>query len=259
MQKAEPTPAEGLVAHLSDADRIVVFTGAGMSTESGIDDFRSPGGVWSRMRPISFDEFLTSEEARLEDWRRRFRFQAQFDAAQPNDGHQAVATIVRSSRGVGLITQNIDGLHQRAGLDESQIVEIHGNGTRAACLDCRAPMTLAAARAHIETTGTAPRCQRCGGIVKANIISFGQAMPQDRVARAQSWAQACDIFLVLGSSLVVQPAATLPVIAAQAGAALVIVNREPTPLDGLADLTIAAPIGETLSAAVALAAAAREW
>ena len=244
------TDVAALAALLEGAQRVMAFTGAGMSTESGIDDFRSPGGVWSRMKPIQFSDFVADEKTRLEDWRRRFRFQAEFDAARPNAGHGAVAQLLNGSRGGGLVTQNIDGLHQRAGLADENIVEIHGNGTRASCLDCHAPMSLREASERIERTGAAPRCARCDGLVKANVISFGQAMPVEAVARAQAWARACDLCLVLGSSLVVQPAATIPVIAAQAGARLVIVNREPTPLDPVADLVVRLPIGEVLPAAL---------
>ena len=254
MGTAKPSAeVDTLAALLADAEAILVFTGAGMSTESGIDDFRSPGGVWSRMKPIQFADFVADETVRLEDWRRRFRFQAEFDEARPNAGHEAVARIVNDERGIGLVTQNIDGLHQRAGIGDESIVEIHGNGTRAACLACRAPMSLRAARDHIGSQGTAPRCGRCGGLVKADIVSFGQAMPVEAVARAQALAQSADLCLVLGSSLVVQPAATIPVIAAQAGARLAIVNREPTPLDRVADCVVREPIGATLPAALAAA------
>nr|WP_040305924.1 Sir2 family NAD-dependent protein deacetylase [Ahrensia sp. R2A130] len=226
-----------------ESSSTVLFTGAGISTESGIDDFRSPGGVWTKMKPIQFDVFVSDEDARLEDWRRRFHFQAQFDAAPLNDGHHACAAILDSPGGEALVTQNIDGLHQRAGVADTDIVEIHGNGTRGECLDCSAPMSLANAKAHIDTTGLSPRCARCGGLVKAAVISFGQPMPTDKVTRAAKLAQHCELFIVLGSSLVVQPAARIPQIAATSGARLVIVNREPTPLDALADLIIRDSIG----------------
>lgn len=231
---------------IAGASDIVFFTGAGMSTESGIADFRSPGGIWSRIKPIQYADFLNNEADRLEDWRRRFHFQGEFDATEPNAGHHAVASILAQDNGLGLITQNIDGLHQRAGVRDESIVEIHGNGTSAACLECGSPMTLEQARLAIEETGISPRCGRCGGLVKSRIISFGQPMPQQKLADAERLALACDVFIVLGSSLVVQPAATLPVIAVNNGARLFIVNREPTPLDALAERIVRGSIGETL-------------
>lgn len=241
------------LARLIDTSRsILFFTGAGVSTESGIADFRSPGGIWSKMKPIQFNDFVADEAVRLEDWRRRFHFQKQFDEAKPNAGHRAVATIVNGPAGLAVITQNIDGLHQRSGVAEADVIEIHGNGTRAACLDCHDPMPLSRARDVIETTGAAPRCRRCGGLVKASVISFGQAMPVDRMARAESLCHSCDLFIVLGSSLVVQPAATLPLVALSNGAKLVIVNRQETPLDRVASLKIDAAIGRTMEAAAAI-------
>lgn len=243
-----PSLIDTLGPLFEQTNTIVFFTGAGISTESGIADFRSPGGIWSQIKPIQYQDFLDDEATRLEDWRRRFHFQAEFDAAPINDGHRAVAAFM--GQGAALITQNIDGLHQRAcqelGIDDGGIVEIHGNGTRAACLSCHAPHTLAYARQHIEESGRSPRCTRCGGLVKASVISFGQPMPQDRVQRAADLARACDLFVVLGSSLVVQPAASLPAIARQAGAELVIINREETPLDSFASVTARVPIGTTM-------------
>jgi len=237
---------------ISNSRAILFFTGAGISTESGIADFRSPGGIWSKIKPIQFSDFAADPQIRLEDWQRRFHFQAEFDMAQPNDGHKAVADIVNGDSGLALITQNIDGLHQRSGVSDSDIIEIHGNGTKAACLDCEAPMTLDRVKQVVENTGVAPVCERCGGIVKACVISFGQPMPADKMLQAEKLSLACDLFVVLGSSLVVQPAATLPVVARNKGAQLVIVNREPTSLDSIADLVIHAPIGETMKSTLLL-------
>ncbi|MDD9910286.1 MAG: NAD-dependent deacetylase [Ahrensia sp.] len=239
-----------LADELHAARSIVVFTGAGVSTESGIADFRSPGGIWSKIKPIQFDDYLRDPQQRLEDWRRRFHFQQQFESSDPNEGHLAVASIINGESGLGLVTQNIDGLHQRAGVNDTDMVELHGNGTRASCLDCRAPMSLEEAKNRIDREGQPPNCQRCGGIVKPNIISFGQPMPADKLALAERWAHQCDLFVVLGSSLVVQPAATLPLIAQQSGARLVIVNAQPTPLDAVADLVLQRPIGATLVTAL---------
>ncbi|MGI9354308.1 MAG: SIR2 family NAD-dependent protein deacylase [Rhizobiaceae bacterium] len=231
---------------IGNSSAILLFTGAGISPESGIADFRSPGGIWSKIKPIQFSAFVADPQVRLEDWQRRFHFKAEFDKALPNEGHRAVTDIVNGDSGLAVITQNIDGLHQRSGIRDSEIIEIHGNGTKAACLDCEAPMTLDRAKQVVENTGVAPVCERCGGIVKACVVSFGQPMPADKMLQAEQLSLACDLFVVLGSSLVVQPAATLPVVACNNGARLVIVNREPTPLDSIAELVIHAPIGETM-------------
>jgi len=224
------------------ADSIVAMTGAGISTESGIPDFRSPGGIWSRMTPITYQEFVASEEARLEDWRRRFRMNADFARAEPNAGHRALAALARQGRLTCLITQNIDGLHQRAGHPAESLIEIHGNATQGRCLDCRSPIPLAAARDQIEASGISPRC-RCGGLVKAAVVSFGEAVPPGLIQRAADAARLASLFIVAGSSLVVQAAATLPLIAAQSGALLAIVNRDPTPLDSVANLLLRESIG----------------
>ena len=225
------------------SERIVALTGAGISTESGIPDFRSPGGLWTRgIKPITYQDFVASEEARMEDWRRRFRMNTDFAAAQPNAGHLGLARLAREGRLLGLITQNIDGLHQRAGMPSDSVIEIHGNSTRGRCLDCRAPMALEEVRAIIGNTGASPRCE-CGGLVKAAIISFGERMPEDEMRRATDFAERADLFLAIGSSLQVQPAATLPLLAKRAGAKLAILNRESTPLDDSADYAIHTSIG----------------
>jgi NAD-dependent deacetylase len=244
----------GRLAELIDrSGRAVVFTGAGISTESGIPDFRSPGGIWTRMAPIDFADFLASEEARREAWRRRFALEETFRGAAPNRGHRAVAALVRRGKAAAVITQNIDGLHQASGIAVDRIVELHGNTTYAACLDCAARYEIDRLRETFERDGTAPRCACCGGFVKTATISFGQAMPVAAMRRAESETAAADLFIVAGSSLVVYPAAGFPEMAKRDGAALVIVNREPTPLDRLADLVLHRMIGETLGAAVDVA------
>jgi NAD-dependent protein deacetylase/lipoamidase len=227
--------------------RIVALTGAGISTESGIPDFRSPGGLWSRMRPITYQEFIASEEARLEEWRRRFRANEAFARAEPNEGHRGFVRLLKEGRLLSVITQNIDGLHQRAGMPADRVIEIHGNSTRAHCLDCRTPMPLAEVRAAIDSTAASPRCA-CGGLVKAAIVSFGERIPEEAMAKASALAERADLFLVVGSSLVVQPAASLPLVAKRAGAALAILNREATPLSPFADLSLQRPIGTVFSA-----------
>lgn len=238
-----------LRAHLDAARRPVVFTGAGVSTESGIPDFRSPGGLWTRYRPIPFDEFLSSEEARRETWRRKFALDAAIGTVEPNAGHHAIARLVARSDGT-VVTQNIDGLHAAAGVPPERLVELHGNGTYAACLDCGQREELVEVRARFEDDSPAPRCLACGGLLKPATISFGQPMPAAAMRRAEAAAISCDLFLVAGSSLQVYPAAGFPQLAQRRGARLVIVNREPTPLDDLADLVLHAEIGSALAAAV---------
>ena len=239
-----------LAALIDAAERIVVFTGAGISTESGIPDFRSPGGIWSRYRPIDFREFVASEPARREYWQRKFAVDPLIDSAEPNRGHRAVAALIAAGKARAVITQNIDGLHQRSGVPAGRVVELHGNGTYARCLSCGADYGLAPLRAAFERDGSVPPCAACGGLVKAATISFGQPMPEAAMRAAEAHASACDLFLSLGSSLVVQPAASFPVLAKHAGAALAILNREPTPLDAIADLVLNRDIGATLGAAV---------
>ncbi len=231
---------------IARSERVVAMTGAGISTESGIPDFRSPGGLWSRMKPITYQEFVASEEARLEEWRRRFRANERFANAEPNEGHRGLVRLMNEGKLRTVITQNIDGLHQRAGLPPESVIEIHGNSTRAHCLSCRAPMALQTIRETIETTGASPRCE-CGGLVKAAIISFGERMPEDAMAKATVFAEDADLFLVVGSSLLVQPAASLPLVAKRSGAALVIVNRDATPLDEYAELVLRESIGVVFS------------
>jgi NAD-dependent deacetylase len=241
-----------LKALLADARRAVVFTGAGISTDSGIPDFRSPGGIWTRQAPIYFDEFLASEEARRETWRRRFEMDAVLRAARPNRAHAAVAQLVQEGKVGAVITQNIDGLHQMSGVPAEQVIELHGNTTYAACLDCGARSEIETLRAAFERNGEAPRCVVCSGPVKSATISFGQPMPADAMRRAEQETLAADLFLAIGSSLVVYPAAGFPQIAKENGAALVIINREPTSLDRIADLVLNRAIGETLGGAVGI-------
>lgn len=240
-----------LASHLRDAKRAVVFTGAGISTESGIPDFRSPGGIWTKMSPIDFRDFVASAELRREAWRRRFAMEEMFTRVKPNAGHRAVAALVDRGLVSQVITQNIDNLHQDSGVPDAQVIELHGNTRYARCLDCGERLELGPIRGHFETHGDAPDCPACGGLVKTATISFGQAMPEREMARAEEATLACDLFLVLGSSLVVYPAAGFPALAQESGARLVIVNRDPTDLDSRADLVLHSEIGPTLQAAVA--------
>jgi NAD-dependent deacetylase len=235
---------------IAEARRAVVFTGAGISTESGIPDFRSPGGIWTRMAPIDFSDFLASEDARRETWRRRFEADEMWRGARPNRGHRAVAELVRRGTVAAVITQNVDGLHQASGIPAEQVIELHGNSTYAHCLDCARRYEIAELRTTFQRDGTAPVCSECGGWVKTATISFGQAMPVEAMRRAEVETLAADLFIVAGSSLVVYPAAAFPELAKRNGAALVIINREPTGLDPVADLVLNRAIGETLGTAV---------
>jgi NAD-dependent deacetylase len=232
---------------IEDSRRVVVFTGAGMSTESGIPDFRSPGGVWSRMKPIYFQDFVASEERRREAWTRTFSGAAGWVGARPNAGHHAVARLANQGKVRVVITQNVDNLHQDSGIPDDRIIELHGNAGYAKCLDCGERHELADLKAPFVERGVIPACRACGGLVKTATISFGQPMPVDAMARAEAATLACDLFLVLGSSLVVFPAAGLPLLAKRNGASLAIVNREPTDQDGFADLVLHDEIGPVMA------------
>jgi NAD-dependent deacetylase len=238
--------AERLGDMIAKASTIVPFTGAGISTESGIPDFRSPGGLWSRHRPIPFDEFIASPEARAEAWRRRWAMEPTFAAARPGRGHRALASLYRAGKIPAVVTQNIDNLHQASGFAAEHVVELHGNTTYARCIGCGRAYDLAWVKQSFDTIRGAPDCPDCDEPVKTATISFGQAMPDDAMRRATELAQHCDLFIAIGSSLVVWPAAGFPLMAKQSGAKLVIVNNEPTDQDDIADLVIRHDIGETL-------------
>ncbi|MFI4933831.1 MAG: NAD-dependent deacetylase [Caulobacterales bacterium] len=242
--------AERLKEMIGEARRVVVFTGAGISTESGVPDFRSPGGVWSQIKPIYFQEFVASEAKRREAWTRTFGGRARWVGAKPNAGHLAVARLIHAGKASSVITQNVDNLHQESGVPTDQIIELHGNASYATCLECGLRHELADLKALFQATGDLPACRDCGGIVKTATISFGQSMPDEPMARAEVETLACNLFLVLGSSLVVYPAAGFPQLAKENGAQLAIVNREPTDQDAIADLVLHEEIG-TLMASVA--------
>jgi NAD-dependent deacetylase len=230
-----------------NAARVIVpFTGAGISTECGIPDFRSPGGLWTRYQPIPFDQFMARADMRDESWRRRFAMEARFSTARPGRGHLALASLHRVGKIPAVITQNIDNLHQASGFADDKVVELHGNTTYATCLDCGRRHEIEWARERFEADGRAPGCEDCSGFVKTATISFGQAMPEDAMHRAQALAADCDLFLAIGSSLVVWPAAGFPMVAKKSGARLIVLNRDPTDFDDSADLVIRADIGQTL-------------
>lgn len=235
---------------IEEARRVVVFTGAGISTESGIPDFRSPGGVWSKMKPIYFQDFVADPARRREAWERAFSGRAGWTGRQPNAGHYAVARLVACGKARAVITQNVDNLHQDSGVPPDRIIELHGNASYAKCLECGERHELAELKDSFLKAGEIPYCRACGGLVKTATISFGQAMPEAEMRRAEMETLDCDLFLVLGSSLVVYPAAGFPLLAKRNGASLAIVNREPTELDPYADIVLHDEIGPALTEAV---------
>ncbi len=247
---ADDAAVEALRGMFEKCRRAVVFSGAGISTESGIPDYRSPGGIWTKYQPVDFNDFLASDEMRREFWRRKFATQGSVESAAPSRGHRAVAELVRRGTVASVITQNVDGLHQRSGVPDDRVIELHGNTTYTRCLDCGERYELEPIRVAFETVGTLPLCRTCGGLVKTATISFGQAMPEDEMRRAEVEALECDLFLAVGSSLRVYPAAGFPGLAKRNGARLVILNREPTEIDGLADLVLHREIGPTLGEVV---------
>jgi len=236
---------------VDESDVIVPFTGAGISTECGIPDFRSPGGIWTKMRPIEFSDFLASQEARDESWRRRFAMEESFGGAMPGRGHKALASLYRAGKSPGVVTQNIDNLHQVSGISPEHVVELHGNTTYATCLDCGVRYELPWVRQFFEATGRAPSCPACNGHIKTATVSFGQSMPEDAMRRAEELTRSADLFIAIGSSLVVWPAAGFPLMAKRNGARLVIINRDPTEFDDFADLVAPQDIGSVLEPFIA--------
>lgn len=232
------------------ARRIVGFTGAGISTESGIPDFRSPDGVWATNRTVTFQEFVSSEAGRVEYWRQKAAAWPAMRDARPNAGHLAFVELHRQGRLEVLVTQNIDGLHLRAGLPEDKVLELHGTAAAVTCLSCGDRISADEANLRVAAGEKAPRCRACSGLLKPATISFGQNLSHRVLTRAFEAARSCDLLLAVGSSLVVEPAASLPRAARAGGAELVIVNREPTPLDPIAQVVVHGEIGEVLPALV---------
>jgi NAD-dependent deacetylase len=251
MPSTDGSQAEAAIARLSEliegARAVLPFTGAGISTECGIPDFRSPGGLWTKYRPIGFDDFMASQDMRDESWRRRLAMDAQFSTARPGRGHRALADLHKAGKVPAVVTQNIDNLHQASGIPDDRVIELHGNTTYATCLDCARRYELAWIRQRFETGGRSPDCAACGGYIKTATISFGQSMPEGPMRRAEELTLACDLFLAIGSSLVVWPAAGFPLMAKRNGARLVILNRDATEFDDVADLVIRQDIGTVLA------------
>ena len=233
---------------VEQAGVVLPFTGAGISTECGIPDFRSPGGIWTKMRPIEFGDFLASQDMRDESWRRRFVMEEQFGKAKPGRGHLALTSLYRAGKVRALVTQNIDNLHQASGISPADVVELHGNTTYATCLDCAKRYELSWVKERFTASGgRSPDCPDCGGFIKTATISFGQSMPEAQMRRAHVLAEACDLFIAIGSSLVVWPAAGIPLLAKRNGARLVIINHEQTDCDDVADLVVHGDIGAALA------------
>jgi len=244
---ARPTAQQELepfVNRVKSAGAIVFFTGAGISTESGVPDFRSPGGVWTKYQPVLFQDFLASESARIQHWRLKKATYELFKTVKPNVAHYAICEFDTRGQLLGLITQNIDGLHRIAGISDDKLVELHGTDRLVTCLDCGKRYEPAEIYENLGEEFVAPTCGDCGGFLKSANVSFGQAMPAAAMRRAQAWSEQADVFVVLGSSLQVQPAASFPVIAKRSGAFLAIINRDPTPLDEYADFVHRGAIGE---------------
>ncbi len=232
---------------IADAEHLVVFTGAGISTESGIPDFRSPGGIWNRYKPIDYQTFMSSEEGKREYWRRGRNTYAVIREARPNPAHLALAELERLGKLDLLITQNIDGLHTATGSSPERTVELHGTAHRVFCMNCGATMTRDEISARLDAGEAIPACRVCGGTLRAATVAFGEPLPREPWQRAATAAAGSDLFLIIGSSLVVNPAAQLPRIAANAGAYIVILNQTPTPLDDLAQLLLRGSAGAVMA------------
>lgn len=233
---------------IRSSQNILIFTGAGLSTDSGIPDFRSPGGVWDRYDPSDFyfDNFLSSETSREKYWMMSTEMYGTIRDAKPNRAHMAIRKLEEMGKLLAIVTQNIDHLHHKAGNSPDKIVELHGTAVTVSCLSCKKPYDREEIQESIRSGIKAPICDDCGGILKPDTISFGQAMPEEEMNLAMMYAQQSDLCIVLGSSLVVYPAASVPLQAVRAGAALMIINRDPTPHDDKADLVIRDSVSDAL-------------
>lgn len=232
---------------IKKSEKLVFFTGAGISTNSGIPDFRGPKGIWKTSTPIYFQDFISSKAQRVESWERKFSNELSIDLAEPNDGHKKLAEIMAKKRYSHLITQNVDNLHQISGIHEDNITELHGNATYAKCLECFKKYDLGPLKEEFLKFKEPPLCKICEGLIKTATISFGQAMPEEEMRIAQKVSIESDLFICLGSSLAVFPAADIPLLAKETGSSLVIINNEPTQMDNHADLVINKDISEVLS------------
>lgn len=232
---------------VSGCEQVVGFTGAGISTESGIPDYRGKGGIWNRFQPVYFEEFVRDPEKRKLYWQRKAETWPAIRAATPNAGHMFFVDLQSRGALAGVVTQNIDGLHEKSGLPAEKIVNLHGNTLETACLSCTYRASSEEIFETLDLEAGAPRCPQCGGLLKPDTISFGQQLDSARLERAFSLARRCDCMIVFGSTLVVYPAAGIPEMAARSGASLIIVTLSETPLDDAADLSVRRPIGEFVS------------
>lgn len=250
----QPSDAiETVIRWIAQAQRIIVFTGAGVSTESGIPDFRSAGGIWDRYDPEEFryHRFLTSQEARRAYWKMHSELYGLLTRVEPNAAHVSCVELDRLGKLECVITQNVDNLHQRAGLEPGKVIEIHGNALEVACLTCDARHSRSEIQDWLEAGEEVPLCRQCGGLLKPRTVSFGQGMPVEEMKEAEARMKRCDLFIVIGSSLVVYPAAEMPAYAKARGARLVIINMTPTPYDERADLVIYGKAGEVMAEVIA--------
>jgi NAD-dependent deacetylase len=229
---------------VSGSERVVGFTGAGISTESGIPDYRGKGGIWNRFQPVYFDEFVNDPGKRRLYWERKAEVWPAIRDAAPNPGHQFFVDLHRGGGLLGVVTQNIDGLHEKSGLPPERIVNLHGNTLETTCLSCSYRVDSDEVFRSLDLEGEAPRCPECGGLLKPDTISFGQQLDPRTIERGEELARSCDCMVVFGSTLVVYPAAAIPEIAKRNGAVLLIVTLSETPLDAEADLSVRRPIGE---------------
>jgi NAD-dependent deacetylase len=243
---------EERIAHarrlINEAQWITAFTGAGISTESGISDFRSKGGVWDRYRIVTYQEFVASHEARVEYWHMKHELFSEIKDARPNKAHLVLAELERTGKLKCLVTQNIDGLHQDAG--SMHVIELHGTNRKAVCLDCGKLWPIEEMHARIEEEGFEPRCDECKGYVKPATVSFGQSMPEQEMIKAYDCALKCDLFIMIGSSLQVEPAASIPREAHRKRSKLIYINRTETPTDSLAEILFREDAGDVMSAFV---------
>jgi NAD-dependent deacetylase len=236
---------ELIARRIAAGRRNIFFTGAGISTESGIPDYRSQGGIWEQFRPVYFNEFMSSRQARIEYWRRKVVLYHELKDARPNPGHMALAGLHEIGLIEAVITQNVDGLHQASGLPDEKVIELHGNSLRVRCMECGKLSSLNDAIKRIESGDLAPECE-CGGYLKPDTISFGQTMPETEVEKAMQLSREAETFIVVGSTLVVQPAAHMPVYAKQNGAFVAIINLSETPLDDMCDVVVREQAGDAL-------------
>jgi len=237
---------------LQHAYRIVVLTGAGISTESGIPDFRSPGSIWQAAPPVNYRDFISKPEARQQYWQTRRNLSAKVAQARPNAAHYALVALEHMQRLLGVVTQNFDGLHQDAGLAKERVIELHGTAREAACTLCGARSSIAKVQQRIDVGEVDPRCPVCGGYLKSATILFGQRVPEAELTQAKAWAASCDLFFVIGSSLKVSPASILPRLALSRNVPLIILNLQPTSYDVLADVVFHEKAGEVLPQLIAM-------